>query len=218
MSQNMYVAMCVVSQTVDTARHRYCLPWDVCRMSSCWPINSPKLLGAATFKVQKVAASFEKLWVPFVLTVFRDPLHLIFVAGDPIITPVSGGATATPHTAQWAERRQREKKTDFNGEPLILFIVPRILWWKRQNSAMYSFTVRTRFGPSHVEGRFHLDPPASPSFPHYHTVLDRTNFLRIKLCSSSLFYGFIVFSTYAAENDWNPDPSLKNTCYEILQT
>lgn len=60
-------------------------------------------------------------------------------------------------------------------------------------------------------------PPPPFLAPRYHTVLDRTDYFCIKPCSSSLFDGFIVFSTHTAGNYWDPDPSLKNACYEKLQ-
>lgn len=169
------VWMCAASRTVNTAQLVLLLvlpPRDVCRMSSCWPINSTSLLGHATFKVQKVAVSFEKIhktistvsticprcfpWPTFFCRPFR-------AAGDPIIPSDSGGAAAAPHEAQWAELWQPEK----HKEPLILFIIPRIVWRTRQNSAMSSLAVRTRFGPSHTEGRDHLDlpPPSTPPPP-----------------------------------------------------
>lgn len=78
------------------------------------------------------------------------------------------------------------KKTDFNGEPLILFIIPRILWWKRQNSTMPSFTLRTRFGPSHIEGRVHLDPPP-PHLPFFPPLPHGAGSDRLSLHQTVLF-------------------------------
>lgn len=105
--------MHVVSKSVHTAQHsRHCSPGGACRLSFCCTINCARLLGDATFKVQKVAASFEKKYTKkkLVLTVFRDPLHFFFVAGDPIIPRVSGGAAAAPRTAQWAEWQRRRRR------------------------------------------------------------------------------------------------------------
>lgn len=71
------------------------------------PLKFEKLLRHLKKKTQKKKSA---LWVPFVLTVYRDPLHFFFVAGDPIIPPVSGGAAAAPRTAQWAERQRRRRR------------------------------------------------------------------------------------------------------------
>lgn len=57
------------------------------------------------------------------------------------------------------------KQADSGGELVVHFIISRIRWRKRRNSALSSFPARTSYGPSHAEGHAHPDPPPTSSPP-----------------------------------------------------
>lgn len=234
MPQSVYAAMCVVFKTVDTAQHSwYCSSCFYLEIRAEWapagqliprgclamqPLKFKKLLRHSK-NIQNNQHCECHLSSLFSVTHFICFfLLLLFVAGDPIIPPVSGGVAAAPHMAQWAKRQQQEEKKrlqrgithsfHYSKDSLVEETELCYVLLRRENK-VWSFAHRGLCPPR---------PPA-PSPPILSPTTTQCWIWQtfFKLCSSALFYGFIVFSTLAAENDWDPDPSLKNTCYEILQ-